>query len=104
MRDYNRVIKKIDMRVKELSKSGIILPPFKSIYKANQTNILQFLSKQYLITFNKSYDSIEFLKNTKLIKKNPTIHERFTYKKDIDILKIMNAKNSQNQALMESVK
>ncbi|MFA6192617.1 MAG: hypothetical protein WC665_09730 [Sulfurimonas sp.] len=56
--------------------------------------------KQYVMAFNKHFDSIEFLKNTKLIKKNPALNENFTHKKDIDILKIMNSKTSQNQALM----
>ena len=100
MNTYNYELHTFDENLKELAKHGISLPDFKDMHKGEDFEIIYFLYKQYDLAFEKSFASIEFLKNTKLIKKNPAPNEHFTYKKDIDILKIMNSKTSQNQALM----
>ncbi|MCX6722470.1 MAG: hypothetical protein NT094_00175, partial [Candidatus Staskawiczbacteria bacterium] len=61
-------------------------------------NVEKFLLKQYNQVLNKSYDSIEFMKQIKLINKNPSFSDSFTFQRDINITKVIENKHKKKIA------
>ncbi|MFA6191727.1 MAG: hypothetical protein WC665_05180 [Sulfurimonas sp.] len=98
--DYSKKINEINIRVKELAKYGVIVPSFSDICHSNDNKIIEFILNQYTLMFEKQFNAIEFLKYNRLINKGPAFSERFSFKNDIDILKIIQNKKKQSNALM----
>ena len=97
---YQKLISDINTNVDELSRYGITLPRFETLYAGNDNAVIKFLDNQYIKSIEKHHNTIAFNKSVKVVKKNPQLGERFTFKKDSDITKMMQGKIKKDNALM----
>jgi len=100
MSNYPNMIKAIEKQIGELNKQGLNIPSFNALLGNNNQAVEEFLINMYDITLEKSLNSIKFTKNIKLINKNPSFKENFTFRNNTDVSKIMKNKQSQKAAYL----
>lgn len=93
-------IQEIEKRVKELNKYGCKIPQLKTLLGDNNQAIEDFLIEMYNETISKAQNSINFTKSIKLINKNPSFHENFTFKNNTDVAKIIKNKQAKKAAFL----